>query len=244
MPSETQPVQVELRRAALMMTLKSCQLFRGLPESDLSAVASTVRIRNLSKGEYLFREGEPAIGFYVVQSGGINVHRVSPAGKEQVIHVFRRGESMAEAALASPTGYPADSRAVEASAVLVIPKPEFLALLSQRPDLALRMLASMSQHLRVLVGRLDDLTLKDVETRFANWLLKRCQPAGIAQPSVVTLPGTKRVLAAELGVTAETFSRTLAGFRDRGLVSVQGSHIRVSDPAALAALVRRHLGER
>ena len=36
------------------------------------------------------------------------------------------------------------------------------------------MLGSMSQHLRVLVGLLDDLTLKDMETRLANWLLKHC----------------------------------------------------------------------
>ena len=32
----------------------------------------------------------------------------------------------------------------------------------------------MSSHLRVLVGQLEDLTLKDVETRLANWLIKRC----------------------------------------------------------------------
>jgi hypothetical protein len=40
-----------------------------LPESDLSAVASTVRIRNLSKGEYLFREGEGRVPG-VVKRGG------------------------------------------------------------------------------------------------------------------------------------------------------------------------------
>lgn len=32
----------------------------------------------------------------------------------------------------------------------------------------------MSLHLLALVGQLEDLTLKDVETRLANWLVKRC----------------------------------------------------------------------
>jgi CRP/FNR family transcriptional regulator len=68
------------------------------------------------------------------------VHRVSAAGKEQVIHVFRPVESFAEAALASAGGYPADARATEASAVVLVPKRDFVALLRSRPELALRML--------------------------------------------------------------------------------------------------------
>jgi len=42
----------------------------------------------------------------------VNVYRVNTAGKEQVIHVFRAGDSFAEVALAVPTGYPADARAL------------------------------------------------------------------------------------------------------------------------------------
>ena len=93
------------------------------------------------------------------------IMQTAAAGKEQVIHVFRAGESFAEASLASPTGYPANARCVEAGTVLLIPKTPILALIGRRPDLALRMLGSMSSHLRVVVGMLDDLTLKDVETR-------------------------------------------------------------------------------
>jgi len=95
-----------------------------------------------------------------VQRGVINVHRVSAAGKVQVIHVFHSGDSFAEAALISREGYPANARALTSSAVIVLPKIEFMTLLRKRPELALRMLASMSQHLRTVVALLDDLTLK------------------------------------------------------------------------------------
>jgi CRP-like cAMP-binding protein len=228
----------ELRLAALVASLRVCRLFSDLPESDLAEIAASARTRVLDKDAYLFREGEAALGFYVVQRGAINVHRVNAAGREQVIHVFRAGESMAEAALASPTGYPADARALEASSVLLLPKAEFLALVKRRPELAMRMLASMSQHLRVVVGLLDDLRLKDVDTRLANWLLKRCpRPWGDA-PAVVGLERRKRILAAELGVTAETLSRTLAAFRTRGLIAGRGQTITVCRPADLAALAR------
>jgi CRP-like cAMP-binding protein len=233
----------ELKQAAIANTLRGCQLFAGLAPVDLSAVADITIVKSLDRGDYLFREGAPAQGFYLVQKGAINVHRVNAAGKEQVIHIFRAGESLAEASLATRSGYPADGCAVEPSQVLLVKKAEFLALLKRQPELGLRMLGSMSLHLRVLVGQLEDMTLKDVETRLANWLIKRCPNPDSAQPAAIQLKTTKRVLAAELGTVSETFSRTLAKFRQHKLVTVTGKTVVVVSPAKLKALLRRNLGE-
>jgi CRP-like cAMP-binding protein len=224
-------------------TLRSCQLFLGLPAGDISAIATCAIPKQVAKGEYLFREGASAEGFYIVQRGGINVHRVSAAGKEQVIHLFQPMESFAEATLATEGGYPADARATIESTVLLIPKRDFIELLRRRPELALRMLGSMSQHLRVLVGLLDDLTLKDMETRLANWLLKRCPRPLPNEPVVVQLDRTKRVLAAEMGTTSETLSRTLAKFREQKLVRVKGNTITLTRPRVLQKLLQKNLGE-
>ena len=232
----------EFKQTAIINTLRSCQLFAGFSPAELGSIAASTVTRLVEKDAYLFREGDPASGFYVVQKGAINVHRVSSAGKEQVIHVFRTGDSFAEVVLATDMGYPADARAVEASQVLLVQKAGFLALLRRQPELALRMLASMSMHLRVLVSQLEDLTLKDVETRLANWLVKRCpDPSGI-EPHAIQLTMTKRMLAAELGTVSETLSRTLAKFREQKLVSVKGKTLVVLSPANLAALLRRNLG--
>lgn len=231
-----------LRNAAIAATLRSCQLFTGLPTAELEAIAGFAVLRSVAKDAYLFHEGDPSEGFYVVQKGAINVHRVSAAGKEQVIYVFRAGESLAEASLAGERGYPANARAVESSSVVVVPKAPFLALLTRRPDLGLRMLGSMSQHLRVLVGLVEDLTLKDVETRFINWLLKRC-PRGAGADARVELTMTKRVLAAELGTSSETLSRTFARLRAENLLEVAGNTLHVLDVEALQSRFRRLLGE-
>ena len=128
----------------------------------------------------------------------------------------------------------------EPSTVLLIPKGPLLELIGRRPDLAMRILGSMSAHLRVLVGVLDDLTLKDAETRVINWLLNRCAPIG---PAEIRLGSTKRVLAAELATSSETLSRTLARLRDAGLIEVRGSLVRVADSGALRARFRQLLGE-
>jgi len=233
----------DFKQAVLLNALRSCQLFSGLPQPDLEAVAGLVTVKPLNKGDYLFHEGDPSQGCYLVQTGAVNVHRVTATGKEQTIHVFRAGESFAEATLATERGYPADARATELSQVLLIQKTGFVELLRQRPELALRMLAAMSTHLRVLVGQIEEMTLRDVETRLANWLLKRCPDAKSASAHVVELRGTKRDLAIELGTISETLSRTLAKFRERKLLLVEGRRLTVRSPRELTSLLARNLGE-
>lgn len=229
------------RIEGLVLALRATQLFAGLPASDLENIALLVSVRSLACDEYLFHEGDRSTGFYVVRKGAISVHRVSPSGKEQVIHVFRAGDSFAEATLATGVGYPADARAVEMSEVFLIQRTGFLELLKRQPELALRMLSAMSAHLRVLVSQLDDLTLKDVETRLTHWILKRCPDPGSDAPATLSLSMTKRALAAEIGTVSETLSRTLAKLRDLKLIEVQSKAIRVISQAKLKALMERRM---
>jgi CRP/FNR family transcriptional regulator len=232
----------DFKNVGVTYTLRNCQLFAGLSAQDLEQVARITLVKSVEKGEYLFRQADPSHGFYVVQRGGINVHRVNPAGKEQVIHIFREGESFAEATLATTAGYPADARAVEPSQVLLIQKAGFLELIKRQPELALRMLSSMALHLRVLVGQIEDVTLKDVESRLANWLIKRCPDPQGAEPVTIEFPSTKRVLAAELGTVSETLSRTFAKFTDKGLIKVKAHTVTVCKPAALLKLLEDRPG--
>lgn len=232
-----------LKQAALASSLRTCRLFAGLAPADLEQITAITTVKSVEKDDYLFREGTPAHGFYIVQKGAINVHRVNAAGKEQVLHVFRTGESFAEATLAMDTGYPSNARALEPSQVLLVRKDGFLGVLKRHPELALRMIASMSLHLRTMVSQIEDLTLKDVETRLANWLVKRCPDRTAQKSFTINLPMTKRVLASELGTVSETFSRTLAKFRELGLISVKGKSITVLSPVRLTELLRQNLGE-
>ena len=85
---------------------------------------------------------------------------------------------------------------------LLFRKTEFVALLRKRPELALRMIGSMSRHLRNVVGLLDDLTLKNAETRCLNWLLRHCPTPRSSHPCEIELESPKRIVAAELNITS------------------------------------------
>ncbi len=229
----------ELKRIGLTSSLRGCRVFAGLPMNDLERIAEIASVKSLEKDEYLFREGELSYGFYLVQTGNINLHRVSSVGKEQIIHIFGGGETLAEGTLATDAGYPADARAIEPSQVLLIQKEGFLDLLKQQPELGLRILGGMALHVHMLMRQLEDMTLKDVETRLANWLLRRCPDAETDKAFTIELRMTKRVLAAELGTVSETLSRTLGKFRDQHLVHVNGKRITVLSPVKLSQVLKK-----
>jgi CRP/FNR family transcriptional regulator len=224
----------DLKHADIVAIFRHCPLFEGVEEGNLQAIAAITLAKNFTKGDYLFHEGSPEHGFYIVHSGAVKVHRVSFAGKEQVLHVYRANESFGEEALISELGYVADASALDNCQVLMVQKPEFLWILKRQPELALCMLRSMSQHLSQLVELLDDLTLKDVKTRLANWLLQHCPDPESYEPCQIQLPMTKRVLAAELGTVSETFSRTIAKFRKQRLITVEGNTFTLLCPIKLS----------
>ena len=229
----------DFRHSEVVAIFRECALFGGMAEADLHAIAAITTVKSFAKGDYLFHEGAPVHGFFIVHTGAVKVHRVSLAGKEQVLHMYRAHESFGEEALISDLGYAADASAVDDSVVLMVQRPEFLVLLRRQPELALCVLRSMSQHLSDLVELLDDLTLKDVKTRLANWLLQHCPDPQSHVPYRIELPTTKRVLAAELGTVSETFSRTVAKFRKQRLITVEGNSLTLLCPSKLTQLLRR-----
>jgi CRP/FNR family transcriptional regulator, dissimilatory nitrate respiration regulator len=119
-----------------------------------------------------------------------------------------------------------------------VQKAGFMGVLRPNPDLALRLLRALDQQLQLVVGRLHELTVKDVPTRLADWLLEHCSDPSSRAPQTVQVQETKRSLASELGTSSETLSRTLAKFREQQLLSVHGRAVTLLCPQRLAQLFR------
>lgn len=224
---------VKLQQASLLGTLRKCQMFSDLPENLLQGLVEVCVLKTLRKGEWLFHEGQPADGFYVVHSGAINVHRISDEGKEQVLRVFYPGESFAEICVSTLETYPAEAVALEDSQVILLQRGPFRELIRREPDFALRILASMSLHLKYLVQMIEDLKFKQAEARLANWLLR----SDAADKGTFELPTTKRLLASQLGLASETLSRLFARLREKGVITVDGARITIHDRDFLHGLI-------
>ena len=105
----------------LIELLKKSLLFSGLADADLAELAAITVRRTFRKGETLFSEGEDATGFYLLVAGSIKLCRLSPDGREKVLHFVSPGETFAEAAFFGDGKYPAEARAMEAGEVLYLP---------------------------------------------------------------------------------------------------------------------------
>ncbi len=225
------PTQDAILRATLIAKLRRSAMFEGLCDVEISRVAGYSKDIPVAKGGIIFREGEPVKGFYVVAQGVIQAYRTGINGDERLIHLIHPGETFAEAAVAGHATYPASSRALEDSDVVLIRAKPFLTHLAQHPALALRMMASQGRRMHRLVGVIESYQLRDAESRLLRWLLDHCGGAtGIASINLTT---TRNVLATELGTRRETLSRILSRLRDDGVISLLGRAIEVKDVTAL-----------
>lgn len=230
-PSDT----LSLRQTAIAAILRQTHLFANLPSEDMASVVGCCVTKSLQKGEVLFREGQHAEGFYIVQSGAINVYRITPDGREQIICIFNSPDTFAEVTLATTESYPADAVALEPSQVILVKKSRFRELILQKPQLSLQMIASMSMHLKHLVQSIQDIKGRQIEYRLADWLLKQIPEPIHGKPIEIRLPVSKKVLAGQLGVTSETLSRTFAKFRNEALIRLDGSKIEILQYEGLQA---------
>ena len=230
------------KHTAILHTLRSNPIFSAVDGDMLNQIVGMCIPKALAKDQFLFCEGNPVQGLFVVQSGALKLRKLNSRGQEQLIHVFRAGESLAADVLLLDTGYCADACATEPSRVFLIPKAAFLPLLRTHVDLTLRLLYAVEQHVQQLIGLVDDLTLKDIQTRLAKWLIDHCPDPESAMPQEIELPMTKRLLASELGVTSETLSRTFSKFRQQRWLCVSGRTITLLAPSALSRWLRTKCG--
>ncbi len=116
-----------------------------------------------------------------------------------------------------------------------LPQADFLRAVSELPPAAQLLLQDMSRaycaQTELAVSRLS----KDAEARCAQWLLRHALPLE-AGGMRVTLHLRKRLIAAQLGIAPETFSRVLRQLREHGLIAGRGNVIDLPRPAALEML--------
>lgn len=214
--------------------LSSVSFFDGLPESQLAQIEGIAVGRETAKGSIVFSKGDEGNGFYVLASGRVKIFKLSPDGKEQILHIFGPGEPFGEVALFSGRHFPASAQCLEAGRVLFFPREAFIGLIRANPDLALNMLGVLAVRLRIFTRMVEDLSLKEVPGRVAAHILYLSKRAGGADS--LELDITKTQLAALLGTIPETLSRILGRMTARGLITTDGAGIHIVDREELEYL--------
>ncbi|ACD96516.1 Crp/Fnr family transcriptional regulator [Trichlorobacter lovleyi] len=225
----------------LIPLLKNSLLFSGLNDADLASLAAITVRRSFAKGETLFSEGDEATGFYLLVEGHLKLCRVSPDGREKVLHFVRPGETFAEAAFFGDGRYPAESRALEAGEALFLPRQGFMNLMEKNPQFALNLVVSLSLSLRRFARQIEELTFADVASRLASFLVKRAAEKSTSYNGITYLElGIKKgELAAQLGTANETVSRTFRKLKEEGVIELEGRKVTILQMDRLQQLANR-----
>ncbi len=216
--------------------LKECTLFADLPSPVLNSLSQVTSGRSYQSGETLFLQQEPVEGFYVILDGEVKVSRYGPDGREQVLHVLAAGNTCGEAAVFKGKRYPATAEALTDLKTLFISRDNFIGLGRRQPELLLNMLAVLSLRLRHFVNLVDDLSLKEVSARLAQYILDLSKRQG--GKAEVRFDKAKTTIASQIGTVSETLSRTLARMQKKNLIQVQGKQITILDAETLHSLAQ------
>ncbi len=214
--------------------LSVIQLFNGLSRGQLAEIGSIAAEKNFSRGEVIFTEGDDGTGFYVVVEGSVKVYKLSPDGKEKILHIFSKGQPFGEVPVFAGKQFPVNAEAITDARTLFFPRAAFLELIGKNPILALQMLADLSNKLRQFAGQIENLSLKETPARLATYLLLLAREQG--REDEVTLRISKGHLASLLGTIPETLSRVFAKLSGQDLIVVNGRRIRLRDPEGLREL--------
>lgn len=222
-----------------LQILKKSLLFSGLGEEHLAEVAAIVTKRTFARGESLFMEGEAASGFYLLAEGSVKLCKVSPEGKEKVLHFVHPSETFAEAAFFGDGRYPAEARALEKGEALFFPREAFMGLLERNPRFSLNLIISLSLLLRRFARQIEELSFAEVPARLAAYILELAERKSnfYQGKTYLELDMKKGELASRLGTVSETLSRTFRKMKEEGILEVAGSRVIIMDMTRLKSLV-------
>lgn len=220
--------------SSLLSLLAGVGPFQSLDVSALHELLQGATVRCHEAGDLLFREGDAASAYLLVETGEVEVFRYSHGGEERVFQVFEAGRTVAEAAMFMPHGrYPMCARARTATRVYRLRRDSLLTTCRHRPELAMHMLALLSQALYMQVNKVDWFSSSSASERLANYLLGLQTRSG---SKTVLLPLSQRQLAAHLGIRAETLSRLFTDWQARGYVAGRRNEWELRDQAYLKSL--------
>ena len=196
-------------------------VFAGLSAQDQRRVAGLARPVHLALGEVAYSAGDSPSRLIVVHTGHLKISRISADGSEQLIRVLGPGEFVGEESVFTDRAPEDYATALDECGLCVFHHDDLRALISTHPEIALRMLATVSARLSDTERRLSSLTSHGVE-------------------STVALPFAKKDVAALLDTTPESLSRSLRSLSDKGLITIgPGRSVSIIRPDRLEQAAQR-----
>ncbi|TFI57536.1 cyclic nucleotide-binding domain-containing protein [Sphingomonas parva] len=230
-----QPRQRALERARMKDGDKEIAsrvpLFAGLASDVTDRLLSKASVKRFPPGSVLFNQGEVGKVVHVLLSGIVELSRVD-GPRECGVLLANGGDVFVPVAALFQEPYLTSARVLTSARLLLLDAGVLHEEALRTPDLAMRMIQLIGGQWRMAVRHILDLKCRSAPQRLAAFLLRLVDEGPFSESGELPVP--KRHLAARVGMTAETLSRTLQLLAENGL-HVRGSRIIVRDRARIDA---------
>lgn len=209
-------------------------LFAGLDTEQLSLVTRPIEQRQLGRGEALFRIGERSDFLFTIRTGLLKLVQYLPDGTQRIVRLLRQGDSVGlEAVLGLP--YRHDAVAVERTCACRIPAEVVRRLDEAAPQITRQLFERWQHALSEADAWLSELATGSATARVARLLCRLAEE----DPDVPRYLPSREDIAAIIGTTVETASRTVAELRRAGIIEeITPTRVRVHR-ARLAGVAER-----
>lgn len=221
----------EIRRARFFENNIKPQIFEGLEEVALQALLEKSVLHDYKSGQLLVQQGDTPDYLYVVISGSVKTLRTDNDGNEAVIRMLKSGDTCMEAVIFMGGPSPIAVQVMDSAQLLLIPETVVKSLVLKDTRFAYNLLRIITKHYKNAMHQIDAMSTKTTLQRVGYYLLLKHLENGHDNMEF-ELPFKKATIASYLGMTPETFSRTLKQIRELG-IDISGEKVRLHDSFAL-----------
>lgn len=201
--------------------IQNAAIFEGLSPDELNLVLSRASLQAVTKGTFLFRQGEPASEMFLLESGRVRLHEVTAGGRELLIRFVRPGEVFGDRAAMAGADYHASAESDASVQTYAWTNATIVTLLEEVPRLAINLFTIATRYLHYARERHRMLATASVDRRIHWALTELARSFGSAQGNATAITG--RALQqdiADLAITTiYSVSRVLRGYEQRGILT-------------------------
>lgn len=227
--------------AEITRRLRSTHLFGPISADLLERLARETIARSYTEGEHLWRAGDPANHFTVIQSGLVEIRRPTPSGEGAIMGLFGPHESVGDFAVLEHGTFPADAIALSDTLdVLRVRAEPVLEALEKDAELARAVRSSLMEHMRMLRTKIDVMSAGPVPRRLAtllNHLVERFGDELDDGTVTVAISLSRGQLAKLVGARTETVIRTMTKWQREGWVETSAEGMRFRSMAPIKSLM-------
>lgn len=247
MPRPKSPVRLEWVDPAVcsldyrLKIIRRLPFFRHLPPQAILEINRLFEDRDIAIEQAIYFEGDLANYLYLVAMGKVKLMRHTSSGREVLLDILRGGEYFGNLAITSGRGYTETAIAQTDCCILQISAQNFEKVLSQNPDVAIKVLNAVTQRLEESQEIIKQLSVYTVEQRIAAVLVRLAKKLGEQRQKgvLIQLPFSRQDLAAMTATTIETVSRVMSRFSTEGLISTGRKWVAVNDLKRLEQIAEK-----